>query len=205
MLGGLEYDAKRESTILTFRRKKNIRCGFFGVTLRVMSLHFVLSLRTAVLSGSLELLDESGGSLDESTRFSFLSCADLGQMKIWWKEMILCCCDRSIPPHPSRYVLRLRTKCKDTTLTGDSIGTVRRLEWSAMGNDFVLGFCLGSSGLRFWPSAGLRPSAYACRPRAKTSDPSYLGKNLALGRSIADHSRRWTVPGVSTLPTSTEF
>ena len=56
-----------------------------GVTLRVMSLHFVLSLRTAVLSGSLELLDESGGSLellDESTRFSFLSCADLGQMKI---------------------------------------------------------------------------------------------------------------------------
>ena len=68
-----------------------------------------------------------------------------------------------------------------------------------MENDLVLGFCLGSSGLRFWPSAGLRPSAYACRPRAKTSDPSYLGKNLALGRSIADHSSRWTVPTGVTL------
>jgi hypothetical protein len=70
-----------------------------------------------------------------------------------------------------------------------------------MENDLVLGFCLGSSGLRFWPSAGLRPSAYACRPRAKTSDPSYLGKNLALGRSIADHSSRWTVPGLDLFTT----
>ena len=40
------------------------------------------------------------------------------------------------------------------------------------------------------PGSGLRPT-----PRAKTSDPSYLGKNLALGRSIADHSSRWAVPG----------